>query len=125
MSDDPGGIGYGRPPQSGQFKPGQSGNPSGRKKGTLNFKSDLEAELSEIVVFNDDGQECKVTKQRAIAKALIALAMRGDLRAISAIALFTQKAGSGESSEGHVSSDELEIIRDHFNQSLQHSKLAE
>ena len=125
MSDDPGGIGYGRPPQSGQFKPGQSGNPSGRKKGTLNFKSDLEAELSEIVVFNDDGQECKVTKQRAIAKALIALAMRGDLRAISAIALFTQKAGAGESSEGYVSSDELEIIRDHFNQSLQHSKLAE
>jgi Family of unknown function (DUF5681) len=26
-------VGYGRPPKAHQFKPGQSGNPSGRRKG--------------------------------------------------------------------------------------------
>jgi hypothetical protein len=118
MSKDPGAIGYGSPPESGQFKPGQSGNPSGRKKGASNFKSDLEAELREIVMFNDDGRECKVTKQRAIAKALIALAIGGDLRAISAIALFTQKAQSDASLDDQMSADELEIMRSHFHQNL-------
>jgi hypothetical protein len=26
-------VGYGKPPAKGQFKPGQSGNPGGRRKG--------------------------------------------------------------------------------------------
>jgi hypothetical protein len=30
-------VGYRRPPRNRQFKPGQSGNPTGRPKGTKNF----------------------------------------------------------------------------------------
>ena len=30
-------VGYGRPPVNRQFKPGQSGNPRGRPKGSKNF----------------------------------------------------------------------------------------
>ncbi len=40
-------IGYGRPPKAGQFKPGQSGNPQGRPKGSTNLATDLSAELAE------------------------------------------------------------------------------
>jgi len=32
MEDDDDAVGYKRPPKSKQYKPGQSGNPSGRKK---------------------------------------------------------------------------------------------
>ena len=32
-------VGYGRPPTSSQFQPGQSGNPKGRPKGTRNASS--------------------------------------------------------------------------------------
>ncbi len=46
-------VGRGKPPRSSQFKPGQSGNPGGRKKGSRNFRTivlevlDSEIELTE------------------------------------------------------------------------------
>lgn len=116
-----GDVGYKKPPKTGRFKPGQSGNPSGRKKNTPNFATDLDAELRETVVVEEGGRECRVTKQRAIVKALIALAIKGDLRAISAIVLFTEKTDrdDGKLIEGAgATADELEIIRTHFNRNL-------
>jgi hypothetical protein len=32
-------VGNRRPPRDRQFKPGASGNPAGRRKGSLNFKT--------------------------------------------------------------------------------------
>lgn len=122
-SDDDDEVGYKRPPKSGRFSPGQSGNPSGRKKGAANFATDLDAELGEMVVIEDGGCEFQVTKQRAIVKALIALAIKGDLRAISAIALFTQKNERNDEKLVEIAgatADELEIMRTHFKRSLSH-----
>ncbi|MEH2470266.1 hypothetical protein V1281_000487 [Nitrobacteraceae bacterium AZCC 2161] len=48
-------TGYGQPPKSGRFKAGESGNPSGRKSGTKNFRSDIEEELATEVHINVDG----------------------------------------------------------------------
>jgi hypothetical protein len=41
-------VGYGKPPKSGQFKRGKSGNPKGRPKGSLKLATDLAAELNEM-----------------------------------------------------------------------------
>ena len=76
-----GGIGYKRPPVATRWKKGQSGNPSGKKKGTPDLKSDLVAELAEIIQINEGGASRRITKQRALLKALAARGIQGDARA--------------------------------------------
>jgi len=78
-------VGYARPPKEHQFRPGQSGNPSGRPKGTRSFKSDLRDELGELVSVSDGDNTVEVTKQRAIIKKMLRQALDGDLRAIAMI----------------------------------------
>jgi hypothetical protein len=76
-------IGYKRPPQHSQFKRGQSGNPKGRPKGTLNLETDLREELSERIAIREGERSLKVSKQRALLKSLVSKALKGDARAAS------------------------------------------
>ena len=48
MSDDDA-VGYGKPPKETRFKPGRSGNPRGRPKGSKNFNTILAKRLQELV----------------------------------------------------------------------------
>lgn len=75
------GVGYCKPPRKSQFKPGTSGNPKGRKKGTLNLKTDLQRELHESIRIREGEREFSVSKQRAMIKALLAKALKGEARA--------------------------------------------
>src|SRR5215469_12422077 len=87
MSDDTKdeGVGYRRPPRHSQFRPGQSGNPSGRPKGRRNIFSDLSDELSAPTVLSQNGRQYEVSKQVAVIKTLVAAAMSGDLRAVNTL----------------------------------------
>ena len=78
-------VGYGKPPKRHQFKPGQSGNPRGRPKGTKNLKTDLEEELSELIFIREGGSEKQISKQRGVIKALVAKSINGDVRATNAV----------------------------------------
>jgi hypothetical protein len=78
-------VGYARPPKAHQFRPGQSGNPSGRPKGSRSFISDLRDELAELVAISDGAKEIQITKQQAIVKMLLAKAIAGDPRAIATV----------------------------------------
>src|SRR2546423_7761120 len=78
-------IGHGKPPKQCQFKPGQSGNPSGRLKGARNFQMELLAELAELPTIAEAEREISVSKQRACVKALVAAAIRGNMRACDVI----------------------------------------
>lgn len=74
-------VGYGKPPKSTRFQPGQSGNPRGRPSGQRNLATDIEQELSETILVNEGGRQTVITKQRAMIKALLAKALKGDTRA--------------------------------------------
>lgn len=78
-------IGYGRPPKATRFKPGQSGNPAGRRKGERNVATALAAELKASIVVRENGRDQKISKAEAIAKALTVKALKGDPRAFSQI----------------------------------------
>jgi len=83
MSADDAKVGYGRPPVHTQFKPGQSGNPRGRKKGTLNFATDLKRTLEAPITLTDPGKKPrKVSTQTAVLLRLREKALKGDARAL-------------------------------------------
>jgi hypothetical protein len=78
-------VGYKRPPQHSKFKPGKSGNPKGRPKGALNLETDLTQEFSEKIAIRE-GECClNVSKQRALAKSVVAKAFKGDICAASLV----------------------------------------
>ena len=78
-------LGYRKPPRHSRFKPGQSGNPLGRPKGSRDLKSELEEELQEIIRITESGVPRRVSKQRGVLKSLVAKAVQGDSRAASLV----------------------------------------
>src|SRR5664279_4280934 len=78
-------VGYRRPPVNTRFQPGQSGNARGRPKGTANLRSDLRDEMSELIRVREGERNLKVSKQRAMLKALVAKALKGDARAANVV----------------------------------------
>lgn len=73
-------IGYGKPPQRTRFKPGESGNPRGRPRGSKNLALLLEEELKQRVTINENGRRRRITKQAAIIKHMVNKALSGDPR---------------------------------------------
>lgn len=107
-------VGYGKPPKHTRFKPGVSGNPRGRQKGTKNLKTDLMEELGEKILVREGGQAQKVSKQRAVVKTLVARTLKGDARAANLLLSVMMRVldtgeGAPESPEDfHI--DEVEIL---------------
>ena len=78
-------VGYKKPPKRTQFKPGQSGNPRGRPKGTKNLKTDLAEALAEKVVIREGDAPRQVSKQRALIMSQLNRAIKGDARSATLI----------------------------------------
>jgi hypothetical protein len=106
-------VGYKRPPPHSQFKPGQSGNPRGRPKHVRNFKTDLLDELREQIPIRENGRERKISKQRAFIKALVAAAIKGDMRATNALVSFCTRSLGIQADEDvnmTATADDIDII---------------
>jgi hypothetical protein len=85
-------VGYGHPPESTRFKKGQSGNPQGRPKGSLNLFTLLVRTLREKVIITENGKRKTVTKFHAVIKQLVNKAASGDLRALHELLILTRVA---------------------------------
>ena len=79
-------IGYGKPPKSGQFKPGQSGNPSGKKKPSKSNDQIFEYILSNKLTITKNGRPQQVEAREIIAQQLANKAMKGDMPATRLLA---------------------------------------
>ena len=113
--DDDYQVGYGKPPKGTRFKPGQSGNRSGRPKGSRNLKTDLLDEFAEEIVVREGGQAHTMSKQRALLKGMMAKGLNGDDRvAVKLFDLYVRLTGlEAEADEAGIplSDDEQAILR--------------
>ncbi len=97
-------AGYGHPPKEFQYKPGQSGNPSGRPK----VRRSLGQDVCDVLDANAAGQG--ISNQEMIARRLVERAAEdGDPKAISLIIMLTQQHRTASESDVVDAVDE-EII---------------
>jgi hypothetical protein len=108
-------VGFGKPPAGTRFKKGQSGNPKGRPKGTLNMATVLARTLREKVVINENGQRKVITKLEAAVKQLVNKAASGDLRALRHLAdLVTsaeERAAQAPAADTPMSEDDQKVVQ--------------
>lgn len=112
-------VGYGKPPEHSQFKPGKSGNPKGRPKGSKSFKSVLEAAFHQQVPIVMNGKSATVPVIKAVTMKLLAMAMAGNQGALKMVlelyeiayppANDNQPPSTGSSFE--LTPEELDVIK--------------
>jgi hypothetical protein len=85
-------VGYGKPPKSGRFTKGHSGNPKGRPKGTKNFASVVLKESRQPVRVNGPQGTRTVTKVEAAVMQIVTKAAQGDLPAARELFLLIIRA---------------------------------
>jgi len=86
-------VGYGKPPKQSRFKPGQSGNPAGRKAGSgkkrtspapdvlLPTREALTRRADRLVTVLEDGERHQMTTREAVLGALALAALKGGVLA--------------------------------------------
>jgi hypothetical protein len=94
-------VGYGRPPTSSQFKPGESGNPKGRPKGARNASSMARDALEGTISIKEKGKWRKMSVRKAAYRRLAEKAVAGDVKALDYLL-------SPESAEHQPESDHTE-----------------
>jgi hypothetical protein len=80
-------VGYGRPPETGRFKKGQSGNPSGRRRYTETGRAQqlVRQELHRKVSVRENGKSLRMPAIQAILRKQILLAAQGNMAAMKEV----------------------------------------
>src|SRR4051794_12255628 len=86
-------VGFCRPPVHTRFKPGQSGNPSGRVKGSKNLKTLFHQILNEQIPLRDGARSKTVTKAEALMRRLIIGGLNGDSRSLTTLIRIAEQTG--------------------------------
>ena len=98
-------VGYKKPPRHSQFKPGQSGNPHGRPKGSRNIRTHVQRLLDAPILVKEDGKTRKISRAEAIAIQFVNMAARGEPKGLAAVMNLTREydSASGDSQSSALS----------------------
>jgi hypothetical protein len=85
-------VGYKKPPKSGQFQKGITGNPMGRPKKASDIGSKLIQELNSELIINENGKRKIIKKHDGVTKQLVNKALSGNLQATRLVIALYQQA---------------------------------
>jgi hypothetical protein len=108
-------VGYGKPPTHSQFRPGQSGNPAGRRKEVRNLMSDVKRTLKVPVSVKEGGRSRKISTQEGALLLLREKALKGDARALDRLIELASRFNNepGETVAPVVSPDDQAMLADY------------
>jgi hypothetical protein len=86
-------VGFGKPPKQTRFKPGQSGNSKGRRRGSFNMMTIVQKELEQEVEVSEGGRRCRMPKVQIGIRQLANKAASGDPKAIAMFIDLWRKTG--------------------------------
>ena len=96
-------VGRGRPPAHARFQKGQSGNPTGRRKGQPNVQDLMLREAARLVKIKSGDSVETITKHEVVVRLLWKFAMQGELGAVRLLLSFMAAAptngGEGDAQE--------------------------
>lgn len=94
-SEEP--VGYKRPPKKHQWKRGQSGNPSGKKKADkphLAFPKYLAEELQREVEFVENGETVRLPAIQLLARKAVVNGLKGGAKELSVVVNLLSSTGA-------------------------------
>ena len=103
-------VGYGHPPRTHQFKPGQSGNPKGRPKGAKNEATILYELLHRKIPIREGSRTRKITVLEAILLRFTEDSLKGNTKSAAFLLNRHGTLVSGEPQRTDVSDDDQQIL---------------
>jgi hypothetical protein len=101
-------VGYRRPPKANQFRPGETGNPRGRPKGSRNIRTVLFDVIGKKIAVTENGQTRRLPALEVMLRRLVNDAVRNDPRAIKLIVSMLDRYEDRDTSSIAPDMDELQ-----------------
>ena len=93
-----------------RFKKGQSGDPSGRPKGSENLKTLFERVLKEHISLQDGNVTKKITKAEAVIRRVVIDALKGDSRSQQTLFRLAEQIGQFEPAQQELRAVTMVIV---------------
>jgi hypothetical protein len=111
-------VGHGKPPIEHQFKPGQSGHPQGRPKGSKNTNAILKSILDQKIEIRVKGKLRKISLREAILTRFAEDALKGNTKSAAFLLQRYDMPDALSDQTSNVLAEEQEIIDAYLNSYL-------
>jgi hypothetical protein len=115
-------VGKWRPPLHTRFKPGQSGHPTGRPKGSKNESTILRGLLHRKITIREGGKSRRVTILEAILTRIAEDSLKGDVKSAQFLLNRYSAMVTGEVGKAELSQDDREVLQASLKKMLAESK---
>jgi hypothetical protein len=111
-------VGYGKPPRAHQFKPGISGNPTGRPKGRKSEAAMLDELLFKRIPVRQGGRELRMTVVEAMFRRLVEDALKGNIKAAGFLFNRLSAISSEQPQQTDLTDDDQAVLKAYLKEYL-------